>query len=99
MKIGNVMHMRTLTLSSIMMKLITWEFNYMLSNFINVRQIFVKFYYQIMDYITIERNVDDKARQLSVIIHLLKLIIGHNQLAHAHDLEIMNDIAPTWMKH
>lgn len=59
----------------------------------------VKVYYQIMDQITIKRRVDDKAQQLRVIIHLLKLIIGHNQLAHGHDVEIMNDIAPTWMKH
>ena len=39
--------------------------------------------------------MDDKAQELRVILHLLELIIRHNQLSHGHDLEIMNDIAPT----
>ena len=41
-----------------------------------------------MNYVNVERRVDDKLQ----VIHVLKLVIGHNCTYHAHYLGIMDGV-------
>lgn len=43
-------------------------------------------------YITNKRKLDNEQHE-QWVVHLLKLVINHNQLVHGHDLGIVDDIA------
>ena len=53
-------------------------------------------WFELVDWVTNQRRVDDEPRERQVI-HLLELVINHNWSTHAQNLGIMEDIVPLWM--